>query len=113
MEKVLTIQICFKGQQTDLADVRSFLDEKLEAVKWTPLFGPGNAEFKFVFQVLPGLFCVYFIALRSDRLHAFERAASSPKGAPRRGDRRTGRRSRLDHYFQRQAAGFAPYDSGE
>lgn len=30
-----------------------------------PLFGPENAEFKLDFQVLPGLFCVYFMTLRS------------------------------------------------
>jgi hypothetical protein len=44
-----------------LARVKSAL---VGSVKWTPLFGPKNAEFKLGFQVLSGLVVCCFIALR-------------------------------------------------
>lgn len=77
------------------------------------MFGPRNAEIKLGFQGLLGLVFCRFISLRSHSSNASEPLASSLKGAPRRGDRRAGRRCRLGPYVHRQGAGLAPYDSGE
>ncbi len=89
------------------------LGQKFCRLKWTPMFGPRNAEIKLGFQGLLGLGFCCFISLRSHSSNASERSASSPKGATRRGDRRAGRRCRFGPYFHRHGAGLAPYDSGE
>jgi ATP-dependent Clp protease ATP-binding subunit ClpA len=60
-DATLERHVLARAQQALRPEIFARINEKL---KWTPLFGPKNAEFKLGFQVLSGLVVCCFIALR-------------------------------------------------